>query len=95
MTIAESGRAALDAIRNEAPFDAIICDLMMPDLTGMDVHELIQQEHPGLERRVIFMTGGVFTERAAKFLERVPNPRLDKPFDPAMVKKLVDAVIAT
>jgi two-component system, cell cycle sensor histidine kinase and response regulator CckA len=95
VTIAESGRAALEAIRKEAPFDAIICDLMMPDLTGMDVHDLIRKERPGLEQRVIFMTGGVFTERAASFLELVPNPRLDKPFDPAMVKKLVDAVIAS
>jgi len=92
VTIAENGQAALRLIQGQAPFDVILCDLMMPDLTGMDVYEKIQKEHAGLEERVIFMTGGVFTEQAAAFMAKVPNPRLEKPFDPAAVKVAVAAM---
>lgn len=93
VTIVEGGRAALEVIRGGATFDVILCDLMMPDLTGMEVHEQLSKEQPGLADRVIFMTGGIFTERAAAFLESVTNPRLEKPFDPAMIKRTVAEMI--
>lgn len=93
VTIVEGGRAALEVIRAGATFDVILCDLMMPDLTGMEVHEQLGKEQPGLADRVIFMTGGIFTERAAAFLASVTNPRLEKPFDPAVIKRTVAEMI--
>lgn len=93
VTLAENGEAALTAIRTQAPFDAILCDLMMPHLTGMEVYEQIRVERPGLEERVIFMSGGVFTDHAAAFLTNVTNPRLEKPFKPGAVKAAVELMI--
>jgi PAS domain S-box-containing protein len=81
ITLALSGKEALEHVRSGAPFDAILCDLMMPDLTGMDVYHGIMTARPGLEERMIFMTGGAFDPRAREFLARVPNLRLEKPFD--------------
>jgi hypothetical protein len=38
---------------------------------------------------MLFITGGVFTPEAADFFERVPNPRLEKPFDAAALRAMV------
>lgn len=76
-----SGRAALSRIAAGAAFDTIVCDLLMPDLAGMDVHAALARSHPAIARRMIFVTGGAFTARAKEFLDAVPNLRLEKPFD--------------
>ena len=62
---------------------------MMPELSGMDVYEAMEEERPELTERFIFMTGGAFTDRARAFLERVPNPRLDKPFNAKDLQRVV------
>ncbi len=77
---ADSAEAALPQIRKLRP-DVVLCDLLMPDMSGMDLHEALAQTRPGLEERLVFMTGGAFTARARDFLRRVGNPRLEKPFE--------------
>ena len=62
-------------------FDAILSDLMMPEVTGMEVHDELSRTAPDQARRMIFLTGGAFTERAREFLDGVPNPRIEKPFE--------------
>ncbi|HZH17182.1 MAG TPA: ATP-binding protein [Archangium sp.] len=62
-------------------FDLILCDLMMPRMNGMDFHAALQRLRPDLTGRVIFLTGGAFTAQAKTFLERVPNRRVEKPFN--------------
>jgi CheY-like chemotaxis protein len=89
VTLANSGREALEALRTTNGFDAILCDLLMPEMTGMDLHQEIAKSFPGLERRMIFMTGGAFTQRAREFLSQVANPYLSKPFD---LQKVSDAL---
>jgi PAS domain S-box-containing protein len=78
--------ARLDA--GEAP-DVILCDLMMPELTGMELYDQVRQRDARLARRIVFMTGGAFTARAAAFLEQLENPCLEKPFDGAALRELV------
>jgi len=68
-------------LRAAPPYDVILCDLMMPDLTGMDLFAEVARRDASLEDRFVFMTGGAFTPRAADFLARVKNRRLEKPFD--------------
>ena len=70
-------------------YDIIFCDLMMPDLTGMDLHESISQQRPEILSRMVFMTAGAFTPRAASLMDRVALRRIDKPFDPAKVRALL------
>jgi PAS domain S-box-containing protein len=62
------------------PFDAVLCDLMMPEMTGMAFHARLLAEAPATAARMVFLTGGAFTPDAVEFLERVPNHRLEKPF---------------
>jgi nitrogen-specific signal transduction histidine kinase/CheY-like chemotaxis protein len=88
------GVGALDLLRSGARFDAILCDLMMPDLTGMGLHEALVRERPDVVERMVFITAGAFTPEARSFLDRVPNERLFKPFDGGAVRgairKLID-----
>jgi CheY-like chemotaxis protein len=74
------GRHALALIEDGEKFDAVLCDLMMPEMGGMDLFAALERVAPELASRVVFLTGGAFTERAAEFLANVKNPTLDKPF---------------
>ncbi|ACL65089.1 PAS/PAC sensor hybrid histidine kinase [Anaeromyxobacter dehalogenans 2CP-1] len=82
---------ALRRVHSGERWDVILCDLMMPELAGMDVHASIQEIDPGQAARIVFMTGGAFTTRAREFLERVPNARLEKPLDPATLARVLEA----
>jgi len=73
-------RAALELLGVDAAFDVILCDLMMPDMTGMDFYAELGRRAPDLAARVVFMTGGAFSSAARRFLESVPNRRITKPF---------------
>jgi signal transduction histidine kinase len=84
-----NGREALERLRRDPPFDAVLCDLIMPEMTGMDVHEALRETDPDLAERIIFMTGGTFTRRARDFLASVPNPALDKPFELSLLEALL------
>jgi PAS domain S-box-containing protein len=83
------GAAQALAALSSGNFDAILCDLMMPDMTGMALHDKLKAEAPALAARMIFLTGGAFTREAAEFLDRVPNARLEKPFSPAQLRMAV------
>jgi len=60
-------------------FDVIVSDLMMPEMTGMALYDEVQRVAADQAERMVFMTGGAFTAAAREFLERVENPRIDKP----------------
>jgi PAS domain S-box-containing protein len=83
---------ALERIRAGPGFDVLICDLMMPDLTGMDLRERLLAEAPGLAARMVFLTGGAFTDRTRDFLASGVAPVLEKPVDPAALRALVAEV---
>ena len=90
----EGGRAALLALEN-GTFDLVICDLMMPHMTGMDLHAQLQRKRPEMASRMVFLSGGAFTQAAKEFLRRVPNPQVEKPFDPQQLRELVARLLAT
>ena len=80
---------ALTAVRSGSAFDVIFCDLVMPGMDGIEFYRTLRDEHPGLERRIVFMTGGAFTRVAAEFLASVDNRHLEKPFSLALIERIV------
>lgn len=84
-------RAAAGRVLGGERFDIIFCDLMMPEMTGMDLHALIAESLPEQAERIVFITGGAFTPAASAFVARMSNPLLQKPFD----KKTLDAILAS
>jgi signal transduction histidine kinase len=93
VTALSSAREAIAALEGGAEFDLVLCDLMMPEMSGMEFFEAVTRDHPALARRIIFLTGGAFTPRAQAFLAEVPNARMDKPFDPKQLRALVDTLL--
>jgi PAS domain S-box-containing protein len=89
---ADSGAAAIGVLKRDAEFDAVLCDLMMPDVSGVDVYAWIQADAPALAPRVVFMTGGAFTSRARELLERVPDQQLEKPFELSALSAALEKV---
>ena len=83
-------RVAAQRVLGGERFDIIFCDLMMPDMTGMDFYAAIADGQPAQAKRIVFVTGGAFTEAARAFVARVPNMFLEKPFD----KTALDTVLA-
>jgi PAS domain S-box-containing protein len=84
-----TGAEGLAAIHSGADFDVIFCDLMMPGMSGIDLFERLRDEGKGLEKRIVFMTGGAFTTPIAEFLASVENRRVEKPFSLGLVERIV------
>jgi len=96
VVLTSDGAQALIAIA-EGPhtgFDVIMCDLMMPGMSGMELYERICQEHPGLEARIVFMTGGVSMDRAREFLSTTINLTFEKPFDYERLRRTLRRLVA-
>lgn len=91
--VVSSGESGLARLRDDDAFDVVVCDVMMPEVSGMDVYNRIAVERPGLERRFVFVTGGTFTERATSFLASIPSRRVDKPFAIAALESAMEETI--
>jgi len=89
VTCVGDGRRALERIRAGERYDAILCDLMMPEITGMDLYAEMSRIAPEQIERMVFVTGGAFTPRAREFLENIPNARVEKPIDFQNLKLLL------
>jgi CheY-like chemotaxis protein len=89
VTCVGDGRRALERIRGGERYDVILCDLMMPEMTGMDLYAELVRLVPEQADRLVFVSGGAFTPRAREFLERVPNARVEKPIDFQNLKLLL------
>lgn len=84
---------ALARIRAGEMFDVILCDLMMPEMTGMDFHAELAANHAKLLERMVFMTGGTFSERSRGFITTMEDRVLYKPFRARELFELVDRCV--
>ncbi len=87
--VVTDAQAALARIEQGARYDVILCDLMMPVMTGMDLYAEVVRRAPRLAARIVFMTGGAFTPRARAFIESVVNPCLEKPLDMSKLRSIL------
>jgi CheY-like chemotaxis protein len=76
----DSGAAALTAIERQS-FDAVVCDLQMSGLSGIEVADTVAIRAPGLLARTVFLTGGAIAPAAEAFLARPGITHLVKPVD--------------
>lgn len=82
-----SAREALKCLMENDSFDAVLCDLMMPEMTGVDLHRELERRRPDIARRVLFFTGGAFTPATHAFVERMADRCLEKPLDVTEVRR--------
>jgi signal transduction histidine kinase/CheY-like chemotaxis protein len=82
------GTHALERVRTKR-YDLVLCDLQMPEMTGMDLHAHLLDADRQVAERMVFMTAGAFSSGAREFLERVPNRRIEKPFTLEVLRELL------
>jgi len=92
---ASGGREAMDLLARDRAFDLIFCDLMMPEIGGIDVYEWVTLEYPDLADRFVFMTGGAFTPRGRGFVQRMGDRVLQKPVGAAQLLEAVQHYAST
>jgi PAS domain S-box-containing protein len=80
---------ALARLRRGERFELILCDVMMPNMTGVDFWQEVDRFAPEETKKIVFLTGGAFTPQARQFLESVPNVHLEKPFLPEKLRHVV------
>jgi PAS domain S-box-containing protein len=90
VTVVRTARAALELLGSGKHFDVVLSDLMMPEMSGMEFYDEVARRFPVVAPRFVFVSGGAFTPAASAFLDRVPNERIEKPFDPRHVRALIE-----
>ena len=86
-----SGSDALNALIDDDTFDLILCDISMEGMDGIDLYRQLAEKRPNLIDRIVFLTGGAFTLSSQRFLETIPNPRLEKPIAMSLLREFVRA----
>ncbi len=84
-----SGLEAVERFSKGERFDVVLCDIMMPDVTGQELYERLAAIHPEIAARFVFVTGGATTQAIQHFLEAEPKEFLEKPFDPNQLRAVV------
>jgi CheY-like chemotaxis protein len=89
VVVTATAREALRWIDCGQRFDVILCDLLMPEMTGMDFHARLVRVAPEQALNVVFCTAAAGMRDFDAFLEIVPNGQLRKPFEPATLRGLI------
>jgi PAS domain S-box-containing protein len=94
VTVVGRGEQALAMLTAGQRFDAIVCDVLMPGVSGIELYQKLERTLPSMAARIIFMTGASTMPRVADFLARIRNARLDKPIDVEQLKRTIDMVVS-
>lgn len=80
VTTISDPREAERTLAADQSFDVIVCDLMMPHISGAELFRRVRATHPAVSERFVFVTGAATHSETEHFLSQVPNDVLEKPF---------------
>jgi CheY-like chemotaxis protein len=93
VTVVNRGSEALGRLRVGERFDAILCDLLMPEVTGVELYTELRQIAPDQADCMIFLTGGAFSESSQRFLDGISNRWFEKPCNLDLLRAAVREVV--
>jgi signal transduction histidine kinase len=88
-------REALRLFGQDRAFDVVLCDLQMPEMSGVELHSLVKQQWPDLAKKFIFITGGAFSTEARRFLEDPAVVCINKPFQIRELMELIEVRVGS
>ena len=83
---AQTAKAGVDAVRSQQP-DVVICDVRLPDMSGLDAFQQMREIDPRLP--VIIITAHATTETAIEAMKRGAFDYLLKPYDLTEMRQVV------
>jgi signal transduction histidine kinase len=92
LTVALGGHAGLSILEGNRAWDVVVCDLMMPDVDGIAIHEWVVANQPALAQRMVFCSGGAFTPRGREFVATIGERLLQKPVRPSVLREMIQRV---
>jgi CheY-like chemotaxis protein len=87
----KNGLEALQVIRAGARFDAILCDIRMPVMSGVQLFRELEELAPAQAERMVFMSASLYAPTAERFLREVENERIEKPLDLTLLRRVLCA----
>lgn len=93
LVVPQSASDALELLKQGARYDLILCDLIMPDVTGIELFEWLLAKDPLQAKKVMFISGGSLSRTSADFLASVPNRLIEKPFTPVELRRIVSDLL--
>jgi len=94
VTSVQDVQAALQLLARGERYDAILCDMVLPGMSGVDFLQELERREPGLARRTGFMSSGTFSPQARELLASQPGELLEKPFEPERLRRFVQRLLA-
>jgi DNA-binding response OmpR family regulator len=92
VSVADTGEKAVEIFsRNPSYFDLVVLDLLMPDVDGCEVHELLRLQNPDV--RILFASGIFHTEYLMDMLKCMSNGFIKKPFNHYQLKRKIDRLL--
>jgi CheY-like chemotaxis protein len=85
-----SGAEALAVIAEGRPYDLVLCDVMLHDMTGVELLSRLWRDHPGQGQRLVFMTRQQVSPVLQYLLDAVPNLCFEAPVDVDGLRALIE-----
>lgn len=92
VTTVNCGADAIALLSEGKRYNVIVSDLMMPQMSGMELYKKVLELAPDQAQRMVFMTGGAFGPSTSGFLESIDNKKIEKPFKLKELRKLLSSV---
>ncbi len=88
-----SGEQGLKRVLGDDSINLVLCDLSLPDLSGIDIYRQVAEQRPEILKRFVIMTGGAVSTASRDFLDNYQGPLLNKPFTITQVEGLVNSLL--
>jgi CheY-like chemotaxis protein len=85
-----SGAEALAVIAAGCPYDLVLCDVMLGDMSGIELLARLWRDHPDQAQRLVFMVGAHVSPVLQYLLDGAPNLCIEVPFEMDGLRALIE-----
>ena len=91
ITGVDNGKKFLDLLKKDQIPDAIIMDIMMPDLNGLTIFEILLK-HPKWKNIPLLFLSATIDREIKSYCDIISNGFIEKPFDPENLKNKIKKI---